>query len=479
MGIITKEVITKWNNMNKEVFVSKGYEYTGYRNEVIVKVEDLPKGSSAKIETECDWCKKMNTTTYGAYNKIIDNFGNYLCISCRAKEYEIASKNVLYYTHPHLAKLLKHKDDAFMSSYGSNGKLCFICEFCKKEYLANAHELENSKTNLCPFCSDGFSYNNKFMGNVLESLGIKYESEYYNKDWCSIIYKGEKKRVLYDFLIDHLKLIIEMDGAWHKHDNTLANVSKEDTMMIDKLKENLARDNGYTVIRIDCDSHEHQYINMNETIKVQLIEKLSSYFDFSNIDWEDIDKRSQHSEYKKVWDLINNGITSPSEIKKEIGKSISFVRSAITKGRDLGTISYKTQHEDVVEKTKKLKEYWDMGIFDLEKLQVLVGTNETVSLRKYLNKIYEDTNDVFYLITEDKYCYCVEEDVYYSIYYLAEKRKDKFPNKTLKDIYTCTYRSMWRSIDRKGRFLNKHWAILSRQQAYFEANKNNKKIFER
>ena len=78
------------------------------------------------------------------------------------------------------------------------------------------------------FCSDGFSYNNKFMGNVLESLGIKYESEYYNKDWCSIIYKGEKKRVLYDFLIEHLKLIIEMDGAWHKHDNTLSNVSKEE-----------------------------------------------------------------------------------------------------------------------------------------------------------------------------------------------------------------------------------------------------------
>ena len=52
MGIITKEVVTKWNNMNKEVFISKGYEYTGYRTEVIVKVEDLPKGSSAKIETE-------------------------------------------------------------------------------------------------------------------------------------------------------------------------------------------------------------------------------------------------------------------------------------------------------------------------------------------------------------------------------------------------------------------------------------------
>ena len=41
MGIITKEVKTKWNNMNKSWLMSKGYNYTSYRDEVIVNVNDL------------------------------------------------------------------------------------------------------------------------------------------------------------------------------------------------------------------------------------------------------------------------------------------------------------------------------------------------------------------------------------------------------------------------------------------------------
>lgn len=479
MAIITKEVTTKWNNMNKDLLVSKGYKYTKYRDEVVVKVDDLSDGSSIKIETECDWCKKRLKTTYKSHNDAIKTFGNYLCISCRSKEEEIISKNILYYTHPHLHELLKNKNDGFINSYRTKEKLCFVCESCKNEYFARPYLLDTAKTNLCPYCSDGISYNNKFMANLLNSLGVVFKSEYYNCNWCYINYENKKKKVRYDFLIENSKLIIEMDGAWHTHDNNLSSQKKEESILIDNLKEELAKSKGYTVIRIDCDTYKYRHAKINEEIKSQIVEKLSCYFDFSNIDWNDIDMKSRGSEYKKVWDLINNGITSPSKIKEEIGKSISFVRKAITKGKEFGVINYETQHEDVIEKTKKLKEYWDMGIFDLNKLQQLVGTNETVSLRKYLDNIYRETNDIFYLITADKYCYCVEEDVYCSIYYLAQQRKNKFPNKTLEGVYKSTYRAMWRSIDRKGKYLNKHWVILSRQEAYFEANKNNKKIFER
>ena len=478
MAIVTKEVITKWNNMNKELFLTKGYDFTGYRDDVIVKVSDLSRGSSIKVETECDWCKKKSQTSYKAHNDAMETFGNYLCRSCRKKEEEIISKNVLYYTHPHLVKLLKNKDDAFMHSYGTKEKLTFVCEVCKNEYFTTPCLLSNAKTNLCPYCSDGISYNNKFMANLLETLEIEFQAEYFDKKWCYINYKNAKRKVRYDFLIEDLNLIIEMDGAWHTHDNHLSQMKKEESILIDSLKEELAINKGYTIVRIDCDTYKYSYVKMNETIKAQVIEKLSTYFDFSNVDWESVDEKSHQSEYKKIWDLINNGVTSPLEIKTRVGKSISFVRGAITKGRELKIINYSTQQEDVIKKTKKLKEYWDDGIFDLEKLKSLVGTNETVSLRKYLNKIYEDTNDIFYCITSNKYCYCVEEDVYYSLYYLAEKRKENFPDKTLKEIYKRIYMSMWRSIDRKGKFLNRHWIILSRQEAYFQANKNNKKLLE-
>ena len=129
MGIITKEVKTKWNNMNKSWLMSKGYNYTSYRDEVIVNVNDLQKGSSIIIECECDWCKKESSTTYSEYNKIIKKYGNYLCLSCRCKEQNIINKKVLYYTHPELAKKLKNKEDVFLYSYWTEEKLDFVCEY--------------------------------------------------------------------------------------------------------------------------------------------------------------------------------------------------------------------------------------------------------------------------------------------------------------------------------------------------------------
>ena len=459
--------------------MSKGYEYTGYRDDVTVKVEDLSKGSSVNVETECDWCKKQLTTTYASYNRRIDEYGNYLCFSCRKKEDNIIAKNVIYYTHPHLVKLLKNKDDAFMYNYFTHEKLCFVCENCGHEHYIAPFRLTSNKSITCPLCSDGNSYNNKFMGNVLRSVNVNFQAEYFNKDWCYINHNGEQKRVRYDFLIEDLKLIIEMDGGWHTADNPFSKQTAEESMIIDSLKDKLAIDNGYDIIRIDCDDRKYDYYRMGDVIKSQIIEKLSRYFDVSSVDWDDIDYKSRISDYKQIWDLINDGINSPIKLKEITGRSFYFVRTAINLGRKLEVITYQTQQEDVIEKTKKLKEYWDSGIYDLHELQTLVGTNETVSLRKYLNIIYQETNDIYYIITWEKYCYCEEDDTYYSMRYIAEQRKNEFPNKTLDEIYKITYGSMYKSIRRKGSLLGKHWKILSRQEAYFLARKDNKKILER
>ena len=43
MGIVTKEVKTKWNNMNKSWLMSKGYNYTYMGDSVEVKLERFTK----------------------------------------------------------------------------------------------------------------------------------------------------------------------------------------------------------------------------------------------------------------------------------------------------------------------------------------------------------------------------------------------------------------------------------------------------
>ena len=590
MGIISKEVITKLSNNTKKWYTSKGYIFTKQGDEIIVKVEDLHSGSSVKVECECDWCKKKSKIQYSDYKRSVKNSStqNYLCTGCRIRETKIISKDILYYTHPHIAKMLKDKNDAFFWSFGTSNKICFICDVCGTEYFSRPYDVEHSKTKGCKNCSDGISYNNKFMYNLLFSLNVDFKSEYYNKNWCTVNYNNKKRKVRYDFLIEDKKIIIEMDGAWHKRDNTMSGQTKEESIIIDNLKDTLANSHGYKVIRIDCDENENTIF---DKIKKQVLEKMSSYFDFSNVNWVDIDAKSRNSIYKKIWDLwnssndmsckkianiikvhestvcralkignklkilkteyktkdekalekreeiielfqegksreeilistgesynviikslkkgmksnridyktkdekalekrriviknYNSGITSPEKISLIENIPKQEVYLILKKSRELGLLNYeyKTPFEQNEDKKKTLIKLFDNGEFDLKNLLEKSDYTNIDSIRKCLKKHYEKTKDIFYSITFDRYCYCFEEDTYYAIYYLAEKRKKEFPQKSIKEIYVLTRNSMADSISSNKTYLKKHWKIMSRQEAYFEARKNNKTLKER
>lgn len=478
MGILTKEIKTKWNNMNKEHLISKGYIYTGYRDDVIVKVEDLQSNSHYSIDCECDWCNKKTSTTYKAYMDTLYRFGNHLCGSCRQKEMHIRKKNVLYYTHPELVRKLKNKEDAYEYALGTNIKLEFVCEYCKTEYKCNPIKLYNAKSNLCPNCGDGFSFNNKFINNVLEQTGVNFEREYYDSNWTYIQIDNQRKKVRYDFVVymNNIKYIIEADGGWHYTDNILSGQSKEKTKEIDKLKDELAIKNGFIMIRIDC---YNNYDDIGECIKMQLLEKLGKIIDFSNVDWDLCYKNALSSEYSKVWDFIKRGYNR-RYILDNTKYSPYFVTCAINKGIELGTIEYQKAIEKYEEKKQQVKELWDNGIFDLNKIVELTDVNETISVRNYLNTLYENTLDPFYKIDHHKYYFCIEENTYYSIDALYEKLKYKLrtTKSDIKTIKTRMTRTIWHSIDRCGKAYNFSWMIVSKQEAYLDNRKNDTLIIE-
>ena len=478
MGILTKEVKTKWNNINKEHLISKGYIYTGYRDDIVVKVEDLKQNSQCKIDCECDWCGKQIPSQYCCYNEIMDKFGNYLCFSCRSRERYIRNNNVLYHTHPEIAKRLKNKEDGFKYSYGTSKKLEFECEYCNTPYKAKPIKLAKAKSNLCPNCGDGFSFNNKFINNVLEQTGVVFEREYYNSDWTYIFIGNQKKKVRYDFVvyIQNKKYIIEADGGWHYIDNGLSGQSKEESKEIDSLKDDLATKNGFIIIRIDCFNN---YEEIDEYIKKQLLEKIGDIIDFSNVDWDLCYKNALSSEYYNVWKLINDGYTR-KEILDKMKYSVTFLDGAINKGIKLGTIEYQKLNEKYEDKKQQVKKLWNEGVFDLNKIVELTDVNETISVRKYLNTLYEDTGDLFYKIEHHKYYLCIEENTYYSIDALYEKFKKEIKSTQydVKTIKARMARTIWRSINRQGTAYKYTWKIATRQEAYFDNRKNNTTIIE-
>ena len=50
--ILTKEITIKWSKANREYYESKGYVFTKTSDLLVVKIEDLTKGSHAKIKLQ-------------------------------------------------------------------------------------------------------------------------------------------------------------------------------------------------------------------------------------------------------------------------------------------------------------------------------------------------------------------------------------------------------------------------------------------
>jgi len=98
MGLITKKVEVKWHFRNKEWYMNKGYFFTKFRDEFIVKVEDLSKNSNVKVNVVCDCCNKKSETIWINYFRYVKEDGKYYCNKCAKKLYgnENSRKTRLY-----------------------------------------------------------------------------------------------------------------------------------------------------------------------------------------------------------------------------------------------------------------------------------------------------------------------------------------------------------------------------------------------
>ena len=84
--IITKNVTIKWIPNTKKYYEEKGYIYTKTRDAFEIKTSDLTKGSSVKIDVECDCCgKERKDIRFIEYTNYIKKNGAYYCNNCANK----------------------------------------------------------------------------------------------------------------------------------------------------------------------------------------------------------------------------------------------------------------------------------------------------------------------------------------------------------------------------------------------------------
>lgn len=239
--------------------------------------------TSGKIaQLRCPHCGKIKQIMYRNFDKYGFN-----CNNC----------NSIYNVRNDLVRYFDNIDDAKNYTIGSHEIVnmhCPICNYKKKM------EIHNFCTDgfCCPKCSDGISYPEKFVMEVLEQLGLKYSFQFSRAkcDWC--------KNYRYDFYLDDFNYIIEVHGIQHYEEkNGFANEGLEAIKLNDKKKKELALENGIKAyIEIPAKRSRLEYL------KQSVVTSLGEYFNLNNINWIKCGQEATQSIVKDVCDYYESKI---------------------------------------------------------------------------------------------------------------------------------------------------------------------------
>lgn len=304
--------------------------------------------SRVKLNTNCPYCSN---------NKILIGY------------------NDLYTLRPDLRKYFLNEEDSKKYTIQSGKKAKLKCPICGKEKEQVISSLVNDGF-ACHFCSDKVPFGEKVIFFIFNNLNINFERE---KVFCW----AKNKR--YDFYIPSLSCIIETNGMQHYKNVKSWNKTLEKQKENDKLKEQLAKENGIKhYIILDCRKSEMEWIKNSI-----LNSELNELFDLSNVDWKECEKFSEKSLLVKICNNWNNGMNS-KEIREKYELSITTVNRYLNIGNEIGLCKYNTfevnkRRNDIIwVYSKELDEYYTMSEckkifnFNYNKLIRLIKENEKI-----------------------------------------------------------------------------------------------------
>jgi hypothetical protein len=293
------------------------------------KIENAKGYKSKGYEYECLVCGNKDRILESSLN--INRGCNVCCIPSRKI---LKGYNDLRTTHPQIARLLKKQERGCFLTKGSNQREEFRCKKC--EYERTLKVCDVVRYGFSCMCSDGISYPEKFVMNLLSQLKIEFEKEKifsWSKDSTSF------KR--YDFYIPSIECIIETHGEQHyfnrfnKHKEYRRRDFKEEKEN-DVYKQRLAIKNGIlNYVIIDCRKSSLNYIKFNI-----LNSKLSELYNLENINWLQCHKYACSSLVREACSIWGNGIINTVEIGNKLNLSRSTIISYLKQGNILGWCHY-------------------------------------------------------------------------------------------------------------------------------------------
>jgi len=278
-----------------------------------------------------------NIDTIRESNLIIGQGCNVCCIPSKKI---LIGYNDISTTHPELIKYLANIEDAYKHTYSSAKDVDIKCPDCGYIKNMKIYQLYINGFS-CPKCGDKIPYPNKFIREFINQLNEEYIPEY-SPDWAiiknnsNIKLNGKKK---YDNLLINHNEIWEVHGLQHygegfsRYGKTARTLEEEQEN--DKLKKELAEQNGLKYIVIDVRYSELEHIK-NSIMNIPEFKR----YDLSLIDWNRCHEVGCSNLVKVICDLWNNGIKSTLEISKIKKLGRSTVTKYLNQGAKLGWCDY-------------------------------------------------------------------------------------------------------------------------------------------
>lgn len=249
------------------------------------------------------------------------------CSVC-ANQKVLKGYNDLWTTDEDSASMLKFSYKGYEISRGSNKKELFICPNCGLEHKKSISQVTHQ--GLSCICGDGVSYSEKFITEMFNQINIIYKRQ---EDFK---WSNNKK---YDFYVPSLNCIVEAHGGQHYKEGfiTLGGRTLEEEQWNDKLKKQLAKDNGIKhYIVIDCRKSDLEWIKNSV-----LNSNLNKIFELTNINWLKCHEFACKSMVKEVCDLWNDGVTSIKALSSMLDINRHTIRDYLKKGSQIGMCDYK------------------------------------------------------------------------------------------------------------------------------------------
>jgi hypothetical protein len=344
------------NTYTGEFKIELGQTFKDNRRDLVVINREYRLRKSKNDEINEKWykykCNKCNCEDWIVEDSLL--FKEIGCSICSGKKI-IKGINDVATTNPELAKLFWNKEDTYKYTEHSGKKTDFKCPDCGEKIRNKSVDKINNNGLSCPRCSDGVSYPEKFMHQVLKELNIQFTYQYRPK-WCTYELNNKKKFGIYDFYfeLDGQKYIIEMDGGLGhgKKDNKMNGQTKEESKQIDDIKDKLANKHNIEVIRIDCNYNHNRF----EYIKNKIINsKLNDIFNLNMIDWLKCNEYACNSLIKKACELWNNNINNTKEIGKILKLTQTTIIRYLKQGNLIGWCNYDPKKEFIKSSRKRNK----------------------------------------------------------------------------------------------------------------------------